>query len=62
MSKKQLYSRLENLLTNYYTKTEFIPDEIYLESELENIPVLKEWLEKKKNDKVNFVIPIIGNL
>jgi excinuclease ABC subunit C len=51
---------LENLLTNYYTKTDFIPDEIYLESELENLPVLKEWLEKRKNDKVNFVIPKIG--
>ena len=51
---------LENLLTNYYTKTDFIPDEIYLGSELENLPVLKEWLEKRKNDKVNFVIPKIG--
>ena len=51
---------LENLLTNYYSKSDFIPDEIYLETEIENFSVLKEWLEKKKKDKVNFVIPKIG--
>lgn len=52
---------LENLIMNYYTKTDFIPDEIYLETEMENLSVVKEWLEKKKQDKVNFIIPKIGD-
>lgn len=38
---------LENLITNYYNKTEFIPEEIFLEKELENPEVVKNWLEKK---------------
>jgi len=50
----------ENLITNYYTKAEFIPDEIYLQYDLEEIDTFKKWLEEKKNSKVEFVIPKIG--
>jgi len=52
---------LENLLTNYYNKTEFIPDEIFLMNEIENEVTLKSWLEKKKLKKVEFVVPKIGD-
>lgn len=51
---------LENLITNYYAKNDFIPDEIYLMNELENGQTIKEWLEKRKQSKVEFVIPKIG--
>jgi len=52
---------LEQLIVNYYSKSEFIPDEIYLMNELENENNIKDWLEKKKSGKVNFVIPKIGD-
>ncbi|MFZ1322079.1 MAG: excinuclease ABC subunit UvrC [Ignavibacteria bacterium] len=52
---------LEQLIINYYSKSEFIPDEIYLMNELENENTIKDWLEKKKSGKVNFVIPKIGD-
>lgn len=51
---------IENLLMEYYNKTDFIPDEIYLQNELENADTVKDWLEKRKNSKVDFVIPKIG--
>jgi excinuclease ABC subunit C len=52
---------LENLITNYYNKTEFIPEEIFLEKELENSDVVKNWLEKKRQDKVEIIVPKIGD-
>lgn len=52
---------LENLITNHYTKTDFIPDELFLMSEVENESMLKKWLEEKKHGKTDFVIPKIGD-
>lgn len=52
---------LENLITNHYTKTDFIPDELFLMSEIENETTLKKWLEEKKQGKIDFVIPKIGD-
>ncbi|MEO8665369.1 MAG: excinuclease ABC subunit UvrC [Ignavibacteria bacterium] len=51
---------LENLITNHYTKNDFIPDEIYLMNEIENESTIKQWLEKKKEARVEFLIPKIG--
>ncbi|MBS1514573.1 MAG: excinuclease ABC subunit C [Bacteroidetes bacterium] len=52
---------IENLVTMYYTKTDFIPDEIYLQNELENPDAIKSWLEEKKQSRIEFVIPKIGD-
>ena len=52
---------LENLITNYYNKTEFIPEEIFLEKELEDSDVVKNWLESKRGDKVDIIVPKIGD-
>lgn len=51
---------LENLIMNYYSKNDFIPDQIYLMTELENENTLQKWLEEKKQGKIEFVIPKIG--
>jgi excinuclease ABC subunit C len=51
---------LENLITNYYSKNDFIPDEIHLMNEIDDEATIKEWLGKKKERKVEFVIPRIG--
>ena len=52
---------LENLITNYYNKTEFIPEEIFLEKELDDSDVVKNWLESKRGDKVDIIVPKIGD-
>jgi len=52
---------LENLITNYYSKNDFVPDEIYLMNELEDEETIKRWLEKRKQGKVEFVLPKIGD-
>jgi excinuclease ABC subunit C len=51
---------LESIITNHYNKTDFFPDQIFLMTELENEETLKEWLEKKKQAKVEFTVPKIG--
>ena len=51
---------LDKLVTNYYTKTEFIPEQIHLESEVESLSALKKWLSERRGKKVEFVIPKIG--
>ncbi|MBL8006500.1 MAG: excinuclease ABC subunit C [Ignavibacteria bacterium] len=52
---------LENLVTNHYTKTDFIPDEIFLVNEIEDESTLKEWLEKRKGGKIEISVPKIGD-
>ena len=51
---------VENLVTNYYSKAEFIPDELFLPLETENIEALEQWLNEKKGGKVEITVPKIG--
>lgn len=51
---------VENLVTNYYSKAEFIPDEVFLPLETENIEALELWLNDKKGGKVEITVPKIG--
>lgn len=50
----------ENFLTSYYQKTDFIPDEIHLQYELEDEETIKKWLSDKRKGKVEIVVPKIG--
>ncbi|MBE2255833.1 MAG: excinuclease ABC subunit C [Ignavibacteria bacterium] len=52
---------IENFVTNYYLKAEYIPEQIYLEKEIEDIDTLKKWLEIKREDKIEIVVPKIGD-
>ncbi len=52
---------LENLVTNYYLKSDFIPDEIFFPFEMENTDALENWLTEKKKQKVEIVVPKIGD-
>ncbi|MCE1165500.1 MAG: excinuclease ABC subunit UvrC [Bacteroidetes bacterium] len=51
---------LENLVTNYYLKSDFIPDEIFFPFEMENTESLEKWLTEKKKQKVEIIVPKIG--
>lgn len=52
---------LEKLVTNYYAKAEFVPEEIFFQTETENKEAIKTWLTEKRGAKVEIHIPKIGN-
>ncbi|MCI0472293.1 MAG: excinuclease ABC subunit UvrC, partial [Ignavibacteria bacterium] len=52
---------LDILITNYYTKTEFIPEEIFIPFETEYAGTYRRWLSEKKGSKVDIIIPKIGD-
>ncbi len=58
---------IENLITSYYSKSDFIPDEIFLQKETENLESINDWLNKKLSENnlygkrnVKIIIPKIG--
>ena len=51
---------IESFLVDYYSKTDFVPDYIYLEEPIENLEMIKEYLITKKNKRVNIVFPKKG--
>lgn len=57
---------IENLLINYYSKSDYLPDEIFLQKETENLNTLKDWIEKKfsspqtNNKNFEIIVPKIG--
>lgn len=57
----------ENLLMNYYSKSDYIPDEIFLQKETENLNALKDWIGRKfssmqtGNKGLEITVPKIGD-
>lgn len=60
---------LENFITNYYNATDFIPEEIIIQTKIENPDFITEWLKKKQSNffpargsksKLKIVVPKIG--
>lgn len=52
---------LDNFVVNYYTKADFIPEEVFLETEIEDVGMLKKWLEDMRGSKVEISVPKIGD-
>lgn len=52
---------LELVLIRYYSENNFIPDEIHLPTELEDIEAITEWFKKKTEKKIDFVFPKRGD-
>lgn len=52
---------LENFVVTYYSKADFIPEEVFLETELEDTDMVKKWLEERRGSKVDISIPKIGD-
>lgn len=51
---------LLNFVKQFYAGTPFIPKELILQEEIEEIQVLEEWLSKKRGQKVHIRIPKKG--
>ncbi len=58
---------IENLLMNYYSKSDYVPDEIFLQKQTENLKTLKGWIERKfsstqtSNKGFEIMVPKIGD-
>lgn len=52
---------LETLLTTYYLQTDFVPEEVYLPFPLPDAGGLESWLIEKRGDRVEWVVPKIGD-
>ena len=52
---------LENLVTNYYIRAGFIPEEVFFQTETENTGTIKTWLTQRRNAKVEILVPKIGD-
>lgn len=52
---------LESVLLKYYSENNFIPDEIHLPEEIEDIKAVKEWIAKRSDRKIDFVFPKRGD-
>lgn len=51
---------LEGFLKQYYNHKVFVPKEILLPNTIDEIDVIEQWLQKKKNAKVKIIIPKRG--
>lgn len=52
---------LESVIFKYYSENNFIPDEIYLQKELENTDAITEWFRQKFDKKVDISVPQRGD-
>ncbi len=50
----------ERFINRYYFDTDDIPREIFLQLPLESIPSIEEWLKQRRQEKVEIVVPKIG--
>ena len=51
---------LSSFIKQFYSGVAFIPKELIIESEMEDMKLLEEWLSEKKGQKVSIVVPKIG--
>ena len=51
---------LLNFVKQFYVGTPFIPRELMLQEEIEEIDVLEEWLSKKRGQRVHIRVPKKG--
>lgn len=51
---------LETLLQQYYLEAEFIPEQIFLSAQIENIEAIQRWLTDRRGDAVTLTHPTEG--
>ncbi len=52
---------ISSFLTQFYTGTVYIPKEIYIEAEIEDMDVLEKLLSEKRGNKVSIKVPAKGD-
>lgn len=52
---------ISQLVRNYYLDTDYIPEEIFLPCNIDDLDTIEKWLYEKKNKKVHIFVPRIGD-
>lgn len=52
---------VESFIKQFYAGTPFLPKEIWLQYEIDDIKLITEWLSKKRGSKVRIIIPQKGS-
>ena len=51
---------IETFINRFYTNTQDLPKEIFLQEQVENCSVIEQWLSDRAGGKVVLVVPKIG--
>ena len=51
---------LSSFVKQYYSGTPFVPQELFLDTEIEDMELIEQWLSEIKGRKVKIVVPKIG--
>ena len=51
---------LSSFVKQYYSGTPFVPQELFLDTEIEDMEIIEQWLSEIKGRKVKIVVPKIG--
>jgi excinuclease ABC subunit C len=51
---------ISSFLTQFYTGTVYVPKEIYIETEIEDMEILEKLLSEKRGNKVSLKVPVKG--
>jgi len=51
---------LQSFLQQYYIKVDFIPEEIFIQQSLEDLPDFENWLSQKRGRKIRVIVPQKG--
>lgn len=51
---------LETLVQRYYLDAEYVPEELFLSGEIENLESVREWLNARRRARVEVAVPKIG--
>lgn len=52
---------IENFVKQYYTGTPYIPKQIIIEEEFEDMGLIEEWLSTRRGNKVSIIVPQKGD-
>lgn len=61
MSGDETREILSDFVKQYYAGTPFIPKELMLQEEMEDMEIVEQWLSARKGSKVRIKVPKIGN-
>jgi len=51
---------MENFIKQFYAGTPYLPRTIMLQEEIEDMPLIEQWLSSRKGSRVHLVVPRIG--
>ncbi len=51
---------IKSFMTQFYTGTVYIPKEIYIETEIEDIGIFEDYLSEKRGSRVSIKVPVKG--